>query len=210
MKWNKKKVCLWDGTVRADDSLLSSRRRGQSTQKDHFYFPFLFLLSILAFFFFGRECAREWTAPPLHPGRSSHWWWCFFFFFFVSFLFVWFFGRVDVVIFDLGDGGRLNWRKMEMTKWEETKKAGGCRSINGEKLDVPFSTFEVCVCVCGSRSGSSPVHRADVVFQLLWLSRREESQSLDLIGFGTLASSLYLSILFIFIFPFRVCTDGTN
>jgi hypothetical protein len=90
------------------------------------------------------------------------------------------------------------------------KKAGGCRSINGEKLDVPFSTFEVCVCVCGSRSGSSPVHRADVVFQLLWLSRREESQSLDLIGFGTLASSLYLSILFIFIFPFRVCTDGTN
>jgi hypothetical protein len=31
-----------------------------------------------------------------------------FFFFFVSFLFVWFFGRVDVVIFDLGDGGRLN------------------------------------------------------------------------------------------------------
>lgn len=149
IKWNeikRKKVCLWDGTVRADDSLLSSRRRGQSTQKDHFYFPFLFLLSILAFFF--RSWVRAWTNRAASSSRPVLTLVVVFLFFFVSFLFVWFFGRVDVVIFDLGDGGRLNWRKMEMTKWEETKRPAVVGPSTEKNLTSRLVHLRsVCVCV---------------------------------------------------------------
>jgi len=104
-------------------------------------------------------------------------------------------GRVDVVIFDLGDGEVELKRKMEMMKWEETKRpavVGPSTEKNLTSRLVPLRS------VCVDRGLGHHLCTAPTSFQLLWLSRREESQSLDLIGFGTLASSLYLSF---FSFP---------
>jgi hypothetical protein len=91
---------------------------------------------------------RAWTNRAASSSRPVLTLVVVFLFFFVSFLFVWFFGRVDVVIFDLGVGGRLNWRKMEMTKWEETKRPAVVGPSTEKNLTSRLVHLRsVCVCV---------------------------------------------------------------